>query len=613
MDKKILLVVGLFTVVGLVSSVVLKLQENTAQAQAPLPKAELKKFVGDSPVPARAAEAKAASGSGSASGAGSASGSASAAGGAGKAPAGVTAQAVATGAISPAPPVEAPKMAMLYVAKHELYTAKFVNQGATLTSFELTKFEESDRSGPMNVIGREISDPGSRPFAVELPGDTATQDLLYGLHDCTLTLRPNTEFADTLTCVWSDKKRIKLTKRVTFIPNSYVLNVEVELENLTEVTLTSSVAFQMTAYQAQVKGGGCFEPPPDVATPICLVKESVERNASEDILKKFQGRQRIDGDVQWSGVDHRYFLIAAAVRDGADVQDPKLLFRANSCELVVKNGGAVGGRVLPKYDFTLGKREAGKAGKSAFVRFAAYMGPKLHKQLETVTIDKGGQLANIELERSVDFWILAVLCKPMLWLLNFFYGFVGNYGIAIILLTLVVKIITFWPSQKSYRSMEGMKQLKKPMEEVRAKYAHDKSKLNAEMMALYRTHKINPLGGCLPLVIQMPIWIALYRTIYSSVEIYQQPFFGWIQDLSAQDPYYVLPLLLGAVMFVQQRMTPSTGDNAQMRLMLYGMPVLFTAMMLFFPSGLVLYIFVNTVLSIAQQWLIKRSMQTARA
>jgi len=157
-----------------------------------------------------------------------------------------------------------------------------------------------------------------------------------------------------------------------------------------------------------------------------------------------------------------------------------------------------------------------------------------------------------------------------------------------------------------------MRKLKEPMEEIRRKYANDKNRMNQELMSLYKAHKINPLGGCLPLLIQLPIWIALYRTIYSAVELYQQPFAGWIDDLSAKDPYYILPIVLGAVMFVQQKMTPTSGDSAQMKLMLYGMPALFTAMMLFFPSGLVLYIFVNTVLSILQQWLIKRSAAKAR-
>ena len=508
-----------------------------------------------------------------------------------------------------------PKTAHLFELKHELFTAKVNSQGATLESFALRGYDTPDRKGPMDLVGGKIVDPPARPLAVELIGDSSAQDALYGVHDCVVKARPGSELTESITCTWTDGKRYEVSKKVSFRPASYLIDVEVELRNLTDVNLTTSLGLQMTAYQEPTaSGGGCFSPPPDLATPICGVDKSIERNDAETLSKKHAGRQIFDGAVRWAGVDHRYFLVAAMVRDGSDAQDAKMVFDVNRCELVARTGNAVGARIIPKREFNVGKKAPGeRVGKPALARFTIYLGPKEHKVLEAITVDKGGNAAIVGLDESVDFWILGFLCKPMLWLLNLFFGLVGNYGIAIILLTLVVKIITFWPSQKSYRSMEGMKKLKGPMEEIRAKYASDRSRMNQEMMGLYKTHKINPLGGCLPMVLQMPIWIALYRTIYSSVEIYQKPFFGWIMDLSAQDPYYVLPLLLGAVMFVQQRMTPSTGDNSTMKMMMYGMPVMFTAMMLFFPSGLVLYIFVNTVLGIGQQWLIKRSMETEAA
>jgi YidC/Oxa1 family membrane protein insertase len=498
----------------------------------------------------------------------------------------------------------------MYVARHELYEARFVDQGATLISFQMKNYETPERQGPMDLSGEIIRDPGGRPFALELVQDPSAQKMLYEVHDCQLILRPETPdprtgLARELVCRWSDGNRLEIVKRIHFRPGSYLLDVDVEVRNLAENYLTASVALQMTAFQGPVKGGGCFSPPPDVATPTCFVGKSVERADLEDLVKKFGGRQPFDGDVHWAGVDMRYFLSAVIPRAGEDAEGNEA-FRKSRCEFVAKSGSAVGSRVIPRRELKIPK------GKVAIARFAAYLGPKHHSALEKVAVERAGKTEEVGLEKSVDFWILGFLCKPMLWLLNLFYGFVGNYGVAIIFLTLVVKVITFWPSQRAYRSMEGMKKLKEPMEAIRAKYANDKSRMNQEMMSLYKQHKINPLGGCLPLLIQMPIWIALYRTIYSSVEIYQQPFFGWIEDLSAKDPYYILPIILGVVMFVQQRMTPTTMDSAQAKLMLYGMPILFTAMMLFFPSGLVLYIFVNTVLSIGQQWLIKRSAAKAR-
>jgi YidC/Oxa1 family membrane protein insertase len=519
----------------------------------------------------------------------------------------VSKTAPAPAAATPAAPLALPRAPLMYIAKHELYEARFIDQGATLHSFKLNSYETPDRKGPMDLVLQPIADPASRPFAVEILGDAKAQALLHGVHDCELTLRAGTDLADTLTCKWSDPGRVELVKRVKFRPNEYLLDVEVEIRNQSPAYVAATVALQLTAFQGAVLGGGCggcFEPPPDVATPVCFLDKSVERESGEDLAKKHSGRKPYDGAVQWAGVDLRYFLSAGIPRDKTD-SDGTMAFTKTRCELVAKPGNAHGARLIP-FELKINK------GASAVARFSAYLGPKEHKVLEQVQVERAGARAAVSLEKSIDFWILGFLCKPMLWLMNLFYGLVGNFGLAIIFLTFVVKVITFWPSQRAYRSMEGLKKLKEPMEEIRKKYANDKNRMNQEMMALYRAHKINPLGGCLPLLIQMPIWIALYRTIYSSVEIYQQPFVGWIQDLSAKDPYYVLPILLGLVMFVQQRMTPTAGDTSQAKLMLYGMPILFTAMMLFFPSGLVLYIFVNTVLSIGQQWLIKRGMAKAR-
>jgi YidC/Oxa1 family membrane protein insertase len=161
--------------------------------------------------------------------------------------------------------------------------------------------------------------------------------------------------------------------------------------------------------------------------------------------------------------------------------------------------------------------------------------------------------------------------------------------------------------------MQRMASLKPMMEELKVKYGKDKERLNQEMMNLYKREKVNPLGGCLPMLLQMPIWIALYRTIYSAVDLYQAPLGLWITDLSAPDPYFVLPLVLGVSMFVQQKLSPTTMDSAQAKMMLYMMPAMFTVFMLFLPSGLNLYILVNTVLSLAQQWYLKKKLSPSPA
>jgi YidC/Oxa1 family membrane protein insertase len=194
----------------------------------------------------------------------------------------------------------------------------------------------------------------------------------------------------------------------------------------------------------------------------------------------------------------------------------------------------------------------------------------------------------------------------MLHVLKWCHAMVPSWTLAIILLTVLVKLLLLPLTQKSYSQMQRMSSLKPQMDALREKYGKDKNRLNQEMMNLYKREKVNPLGGCFPMLLQMPIWIALYRTIYSSAELYQAPMGLWIQDLSAPDPWFVMPLVLGVLMFLQQKMTPTATDSQQAKMMLYIMPVMFTVFMLFLPAGLNLYILVNTILSLAQQLWLKR-------
>jgi YidC/Oxa1 family membrane protein insertase len=195
----------------------------------------------------------------------------------------------------------------------------------------------------------------------------------------------------------------------------------------------------------------------------------------------------------------------------------------------------------------------------------------------------------------------------MLWLLKTFYAWIGNYGMAIILLTIIIKLATLPLNQKVMKSQRRMTALKPMMEDLKKKYADDKQRLNQETMALFKSHKVNPMGGCFPMLIQMPIWFALYRMLYSAVELYQTTFIaGWIDDLAYRDPYYIMPLVLGVGMFLQQKLSPTTVDSQQAKMMLYFMPIFFTFIMLFCPAGLVLYILINSALSIGHQVLYNR-------
>jgi YidC/Oxa1 family membrane protein insertase len=246
-------------------------------------------------------------------------------------------------------------------------------------------------------------------------------------------------------------------------------------------------------------------------------------------------------------------------------------------------------------------------GTERTYQYAVYFGPK---SLETL------DLAGTDLARIVDFGFFDIIAKPLLHAMNFIHKFIPNYGIVIIIITIMVKIL-FWPlSNKSYKSMSQMKKLQPKMAELRAKYKHDKKVMNQELMNLYKLYKINPLGGCLPMVLQIPVFFAFYKMLYQAIELRHAPFFLWINDLAAPDrlftfgfkvplmspPYGipVLTLIMGASMFFQQKMSPPPGDPTQAKMMMF-MPIFFTFIFINFPSGLVLYWLVNNILSMVQQ------------
>ncbi|WP_189388600.1 membrane protein insertase YidC [Bacterioplanes sanyensis] len=240
------------------------------------------------------------------------------------------------------------------------------------------------------------------------------------------------------------------------------------------------------------------------------------------------------------------------------------------------------------------------AGDSATVGAQLYVGPKNQERLAEIA-------ENLDL--TIDYGWLWWIAQPLFWLLSFFHGLVGNWGVAIILLTISIKILFYKPSAMSYRSMANVRKVAPKIQEIKEKYGDNREKLGQEMMKLYRDEKVNPMGGCLPILIQMPVFIALYWVLMESVELRQAPFFLWIEDMSIKDPYFVLPLLMGAAMFVQTRfLNPTPPDPMQARVMQF-MPIIFTIFFLWFPAGLVLYWVVNQLLSIAQQYVVTKQIE----
>jgi len=243
------------------------------------------------------------------------------------------------------------------------------------------------------------------------------------------------------------------------------------------------------------------------------------------------------------------------------------------------------------------------AGSSATVKSRFIAGPKLQDLLEKVAPG---------LELTVDYGVLTILAKPLFWLLEFFHGIFGNWGWAIIFLTITVKSVFYKLSEMSYRSMARMRKVAPRMKQMKEQYGDDRQAMSKAMMELYKREKINPLGGCFPILVQMPVFIALYWVLLESVEMRYAPFILWIHNLSGMDPYFILPVIMGISMWVQQKLNPAPVDPVQQKVFQF-MPLVFTFMFAFFPSGLVLYWVVNNILSITQQWLITRSIEKGNA
>lgn len=238
-------------------------------------------------------------------------------------------------------------------------------------------------------------------------------------------------------------------------------------------------------------------------------------------------------------------------------------------------------------------------GESTEFSSQMFVGPKIVNRLEEIAPG---------LELTVDYGVLTFISKPLYWLLSFYQSYVGNWGLAIILLTLTIKAVFYKLSETSYRSMARMRKVAPRMKTLKERYGDDRQKLNQAMMELYKTEKINPMGGCLPILVQIPVFIALYWALLESVDLRQAPFIFWIQDLSVKDPYFVLPVIMGISMLAQQKLNPAPPDPIQAKVMM-ALPFVFTIFFAFFPAGLVLYWVVNNLLSIAQQYVITKRIE----
>ena len=372
---------------------------------------------------------------------------------------------------------------------------------------------------------------------------------------------------------------LKVTKVFTFQRGSYVIDVSYEMENTGQVPVTASSYFQLIRDSVAPEGSMRFLPTYTGAA-VYTDKEKFQKVSFSDIEKN-KTKYAKQADNGWIGILQHYFVAAWLPKD-----------KSNREYFTHKLDGDMYsvGVVLPA--------EVIAPGQTAVEGAQLYAGPT-ESTLDSIAPGLG---------LTVDYGWLTIIATPLFWVMTLFHHWTHNWGVAIIFLTILIKLIFFPLSAASYRSMAKMRLVAPKLEKIKQQYADDREQLNRAMMELYKTEKINPLGGCLPVVIQIPVFIALYWSILSSVEMRYAPFFGWITNLSAPDPYYILPTLMGISMFVQMRLNPKPPDPMQAKVMQI-MPIAFSAMFFFFPVGLVLYSLVNNVLSIAQQWFITRTAE----
>jgi YidC/Oxa1 family membrane protein insertase len=380
---------------------------------------------------------------------------------------------------------------------------------------------------------------------------------------------------------WEDSG-IKVTKTLVFHRGTDVIDIDQRVENDSAEPWQGRQYRQLQRSKPDKSGKSRFIYTYNGGV-IYSPEEHYEKRKFDDMADNKLSRDITGG---WAAMIQHYFL--AAIIPGADETNHFY------------------SKVTDSDRYILGMVSASKTiepGKADTFSTRLYVGPKTQGVLKKLA--EG-------LDLTVDYGVLTVIAKPLFWVLGWFHGLFGNWGWAILMVTLIIKLAFFPLSAASYRSMANMRKFAPKMQQLKERYGDDRQKMSQAMMELYKKEKINPLGGCLPMIVQIPVFISLYWVLLESVELRQAPFIFWITDLSIKDPYYVLPLLMGVSMFTQQKLNPPPPDPVQAKVMM-ALPIIFTLFFAFFPSGLVLYWLANSVLSVTQQWYITRKIEKAAA
>lgn len=463
------------------------------------------------------------------------------------------------------------------------YTVSLTAKGACFNSYILKNYRETVDADSANkqLIPRSFK---NGEILLSLSGQS-----LKGLNEAVFSVSESADrlviedAKQSLTFNWVAEDGTILTKTYTFDPFSYLIDLKIIMKNASDRVLKDQLILSVRKPIEENQGYG-------FVGPSALIDDKLEQIKT----KKIEDKDEYKGKIKWISVEDRYFL--SSIIPSSEVN--------SRIKLVADDQIVENQLVNPVFELSPGTQKE--------FQFLVFMGPKSMELLDSLGYDLG---------KALNFGFFNLIAKPCLWFMNKIHSVVPNYGIAIIILTIFTKVL-LWPlGNKSYKSMSEMKKLQPLMTEIREKYKGDKQKMNQELMALYRTYKVNPMGGCLPMVLQIPVFFALYRMLYQAIELRHAPFFLWINDLSAPDrlfnfgfsipfmePPYGIPVLtiiMGATMLLQQKMSPPPGDPTQAKMMML-MPVVFTFIFINFSSGLVLYWLVNNVLSISQQYYVQK-------
>ena len=408
-------------------------------------------------------------------------------------------------------------------------------------------------------------------------GATADQDTVFGSPRSDYVLGDADEIAVPLT--WTDESGVTIEKRFLFTRGSYAILAQHTLDNASDEPWRGDQYTQLLRRSKGVDRSMFDVDSYSFDGPQTYNGEKAEKYKRDDLVEK--GPVEFSTPDGWVAAIQHHFLSAIVPESGAphvyrvDVQGDTMIASVVGAKRTVEPGAT-----------------------ETFSR-QLFVGPKIQSQLEEL---------HERLKLTVDYGWLTILSQPMFWLLGFIHDYVGNWGVSIILVTMLIKLAFYKMTETSGRSMAKMRNLQPRIKALQERYKDDKQQLSQQMMDLYKREKVNPAAGCLPILIQMPFFLAFYWVLIESVEMRQAPFMLWITDLSTRDPYFILPLIMGAAMLLQQKLNPAPADPVQARVMQI-MPIMFTGFFAFFPSGLVLYWATNTVLSIAQQWKINKVVE----